>query len=58
MVGKLQQGDIDQQGLYCKLSYTQYIVLYIFKELLTCSVWLFSTDLSNCTCVTVMDVKL
>jgi hypothetical protein len=26
--------------------------------LLTCSVWLFSTDVSNCTCVTVMDVTI
>jgi hypothetical protein len=47
---------LSKKRLYYTLPYILFCTFY--KSCwLTCSVWLFSTDLSNCACVTVMDVN-
>jgi hypothetical protein len=49
------KGILVKKGLYCTLSC---ILFCAFYELLACNIWLFSTDLSNCACITGMGVKL
>jgi hypothetical protein len=43
--------------MYCFCIVCYFYIMFIFYEILTCSVSLFSSDLSNCAPVTVMNVS-